>query len=222
MNLLEFNDECCKKDKEAFESVAVEQEDVDEYHSVLCTGETIYNVWNTVNSARAFYKMYPDVREYFGSKAIELFYTSKLNYKIEGIPAYIVYILQTAIGLHKGTPHPNKILNSCFHLLTNEVKFTYNGLTIDRILAGLISKDVTLLTTAVNKAKDGEVYEVYIKSEQQVAILPKAIGDVLTPDDCDNLKFARFRGILINDVPIRTLAGKLGVTKDDFDLTDCI
>jgi hypothetical protein len=222
MNLLDFNEECLKKSKEDFNFTEVTQEDIDDFNNVLNTSETVRNMWKASANAKTFYKLFPDIKGYFGKQAVELYYASKLNYRVDRVPSYIVYVLQSAISLNKGTPHANKILNSCYHLLTNEVKFTYNGLTLDKILASLISKDVKLLTPAVSKVKDGEVYEVYVKDAGQVAILPKQIGDALSVQDCENLEFKKSVGIVCKDIPIRTLGGKLGVTLDDFDLTDCV
>lgn len=191
--------------------------------------------WKEVLSAiphiRQRFELYEEDKDFFGEfpgfeeagiKSQELFYQNKLGYHIEGIPSKVVYILQKAVK-EIGTDAPNTALYSVYGIL---FPFAYNKyehkgeeLNLLDIVFAIFKHKFEPLT---NRRKSYNE-EFYIYGENLIAILPKNIQEEVRGKD---IKFDKKIGLYIEENGerqlLRLMNGRIGVTRNDLDLRECI
>jgi hypothetical protein len=227
MNLIEFNDKLLvNNERVVYEVPAINQESIDDFRKVVNSSRSMAYTYETLEDVDAFMKLYPGIKKLYGSALLsELFYASKLNQYYEGIPSKLIYVL-TKLFKEFGTVHINDTLSRGLKYLTPFINHIYvvNGqdLTLKDVIDVFAKGAVKLLTSSVRKVKAVDCYEVFIPNANRVALLPNDIANQLPYADCEKLSFDRNRGIVMDDLVVRTMSNRLGVTKDDFDLRQCI
>lgn len=226
MNLLELNDKILISKKKTVNVPTFSDDKLKEFKEIISISMNMKNSFQMLDDSNAFFKAFPDVKKVLGVKiCTEIFYACKLGYYYEGVPAKLVYILQKAIVNH-GKEYPNVTLNSAVNLLKPyacaQYKCNNNIVTVKDVLDNVFGYSVQLLTTAKTKIKPGLYWEVFIPDVERVAIMPDDIASMISYGDCDKLSFDFRKGIMLEDVPVRTMNGRVGITKNDFDLRECI
>lgn len=226
MNLLEFNDRVMISKKKTVSVPDFDNDKLIEFKELLAISPNMKNVFSAVDDSNAFFKMFPDVKKVIGAKiCAEVFYACKLGYYYDGIPSKLVYILNKAVK-NCGRDFANLTVNSAVNLLRTyaSAQYRYDGSTIcvKDVLDNVFGKSVDLLTTAKMKIKTGDVWEVFIPDVERVALMPDDIASMISYGDCDKLSFDINKGIMLGDVPVRTMNGRVGITRNDFDLRECI
>lgn len=227
MNLIEMNDRLLvNKDRRQVTVPEATQEKCDLFRRLVESSKTATNMFNSLEDANAFFAIFPDLRKILGTGVcVEVFYACKLKYAYDGVPARLVYILNKAFT-HGSQVHVNATLNTVTALLkpyVNDV-YTVNGetATVKDIIENVLGRSVKLLTSSVRKVKATDCFEVYVPNVERVALLPPDIANMLPVAECEKIRFDREKGLVIDNVIIRTLNNRLGITRDDFDLIKCI
>lgn len=226
MNLLEFNDKVLISKKKTVNVPKFDNDKLIEFKELLSISLNMKNAFGAIDDSNAFFKMYPDVKKVIGARiCAEVFYACKLGYYYDGIPSKLVYILNKAVKNH-GKDFPNLTINSAISLLRTyaSAQYKYEGKTLEvkDVLDNVFGTSVQLLTTAKMKIKVGDNWEVFIPDVERVAIMPDDIASMISYGDCDKLSFDINKGIMLGDVPVRTMNGRVGITRNDFDLRECI
>lgn len=227
MNLIQMNDKLLvNKERKLVKVPEVTQELCDEYRRLMNASKSLLHVYETVEDATAFYVMYPSITKIYGSHlANELFYASKLSFLYPGVPCKLSYILNK-IFKECGVVHVNDALSRGVKLVQPFVNDTYqcNGdeITVKDVIENFVGGPVKLLTSSVRKVKAADCSEVFVPNVERVALLPADIANVLPYAECEKIEFDKQKGLVIGDVIVRCMNNRLGVTKDDFDLRNCM
>lgn len=226
MNLLEFNDKVLISKKDTVNVPKFDKDKLIEFKELIAIDDRIVNTFEHIDDSNAFYKIYPDVKKVLGAKiCVEVFYACKLGFYYDGVSSKLVYILSKAIKDY-GKDYPNLTINTAIKLLKTYAgaQYKYNGdiIGVKDILDNLFGRNIQLLTSAKKKVKAGDCWEVYIPGIERVALMPEDIASMISYGDCDKLSFDINTGIMLGDIPVRTLNGRVGIVRDDFDLRQCI
>ena len=225
MNLIEMNDKLLISKKKTVTIKEIPQEKLIEFKSLIAISKTVESAFETIEDANAFYKMFPYIKKLIGSNiCVEVFYACKLGYFYSGIPAKLLFILNKAIR-SGDRMHINATLNKAVNLLRtycdSQWKTDENVITMKDVIENIVGEPVNLITSSTLKVQAKDCWEVYIKDAERVALVPNDIATMLSYGDCEKLQFDIGKGIVLGDVPIRTLNNRIGITKDDFDLREC-
>lgn len=226
MNLLEMNDAILYGKKKKTIVPVVTADDLTLFKKTIAMSARIKSMYEQTDDANSFFAIFPGVKQIVGAKkCVECFYACKLGYIMHGIPAKLVYVL-TKMFNENGKQFVNKAMSTALPLLKPYVNcaFEYNEESYDLkdVIENICGQSVKLLNTSVRKVKSGSAWEVFIPVANRVAILPDGMADMLSQDDCERLSFDTNKGIVLNDIPVRTLGNRLGITRDDFDLRECV
>lgn len=227
MTLVEFNDKLLvNKDHHPITIVQFTQNDIDEFRRLIAVNPIVKNCYDSCEDSNAFLEFAPWLKTIYGKDLYtELFYAAKMTSYYKGIPCRLIYILNTMFSKF-GTQHLNDTLSRGYKYLIPYLNYIFDVDGQEVTLKGLIDnyagRVTKLLTKTVRKVKSADCYEVYVNGEDRVALIPNDIANTLPYDMCAKLAFAKSRGLYIDDIIIRTMNGRIGVTKDDFDLRKCL
>ncbi len=223
--MIDFTKKLLSDDKSEMKCPLIVSEDIDLFYDILASDKRIADTYNNCDLARTFYAYLPDVKKVFGQKAENVFYASKCGYIMKGAPMKIVYIIIRAIDV-TGITAPNYVLANARKYISRYADKVFvseaGKFNLYDVINNCFSYRVTLVTDSMRKVQNQDFNEVFIKSCNSVALLPRDIYDSLSFSDCDVLEYKPSIGIMINDVPIRCLCGRLGITLHDFDLRECV
>jgi hypothetical protein len=226
MSLIDLNNAIIYGKKKVTCVPKISNEDLILFKNTLAISALMTNVYNNTDDANSFFTVYPSVKQIIGTKkCVECFYACKLGYYIEGVPSKLVYIVNK-IFKENDKRFVNKSLNTALPLLKPYVNCQFKGTnddyTVKDIIENACGHSVKLLTPAELKVQVGTDWEVFIPNVERVALLSDELGSQFSYQDCERLEFKKDLGIVLGNIPIRTLNNKLGVVKDDFDLRECI
>ena len=199
-------------------------EQLEEFKLLLSINDAYLQKLNQTEVAKEFYTACPlldavvedDLKE-------DLFYATKLGFMYTGIPSKLVFLLKKGLKL---VETPNRVIECMdMRLFGKYLKpgVLPEGITIKQILSNLIGTDYKTLTKARRKVKYKDFYEVYVDNTDRVVLLPECIAEqVDSSTDLKNVNYQKDIGVCVYNMPLRTFAGKLGITKDEYDLRECI
>lgn len=225
MNYLEFTKILSFTGKTACTVGKVTEEDVQLLNDILSINPMFMNDFLNTDHAPSFYSKYPDIKKVFGGvKCVDVFYALKLGHTYNGIPNRIPYLMNKAM-----TEVDASAFNSVLCALKNtgifgDVYYDVDGTKVTNmdIIANVFRKRPQLITEDNLLVKYDSFAEVYVRNTDTIALLPLDIADSLSREDCEAINFDKTLGLVINNVPIRTLGNRLGVALDDYDLRDCL
>ncbi len=223
MNLIEFNDKLIVNNQRQKRTVPeVTQNDIDEFVQLMHSSRSLLNMYQTTEEFGDFIKVYPSIKKVYSiDLAEELFYASKLHYQYNGVPTKLVYIITKMFSTF-GHNHVNDALSRSIKYLAPYLDDTYlvdgKEVTLKDVIEFFAKSQIKLLTSSVPKVKSLDCYEVYVPDADRVALLPNDIASKLPYADCEKIVFDKQKGLVIEDIIVRTMNGRLGITKDDFDL----
>lgn len=226
MNLLGLNDSILYGKKEKVKYMEVTDEQLVLFQQLINVDQTVKQVFDSTDDVISFLSVYPDIKQIMSqSVAVECFYATKLGYLYPGVPMRLVFILSKAFK-EFGKDYVNRTLNIIHKFLApyagNEYVCGEDTFDLRDIIENILGRSVNLLTESKRKIQSGDCCEVFIPGVDRVALVPKDIMDRISLTDCENLKFDEKLGITIYDTPLRTFGVRLGITKSDFDLRECI
>lgn len=225
MNLIEMNDKIMGGKKKTVKVASVSQEKLIEFKSLVSISKLAENAFEQLEDANAFYKMFPYIKKIIGTNiCVEVFYACKMGHFYEGIPAKLTFILEKAVRTGDKS-HVNAMLNPAVSLLRTyaDASWKYDGktITMKELIENITGEPVTLITSSTLKVQARDCWEVYIKDAERVALIPNDIATMFSYGDCEKLHFDIGKGIMLGDIPVRTLNNRIGITKDEFDLREC-
>lgn len=227
MNLVEMNKAIMSKRRtEILMKNQITQEDIMLFYDMLSISKNIQSLFDSVDDSNTFFKIYPDFKKVLpNGKAVECFYAIKKGNIWEGVPMRLVYIITKAFE-NNGKDLVNRALNTATGLITPYASDTYifgeESLTVKDIIDNIVGKNVKLLTLSNPIVKYKDCVEVFVPNANRVAVLSGDIAEYVTVDNCDTLQWDKVNGLTIEGIPLRTLNNRLGITRDDFDLRECI
>lgn len=231
MNLLEFN-ELIKAADTPCKFYQIEDSVLKTYLDIRKTICKSGDVIDSIEDSAEFAECYSDIKQIVnvikdnskGYTFDDVFYAGKLGYYTEYIPPKLEYIIRKAMSVNsdKNYLFMNKFLNSCYKSISKFAKYTYNGKQLDAVITSLTGISGKLLTNGIHYVYAGSTYELYVENVDTVALLPRDIGAALTEDIAKTAKFDVEHGILVQDIPVRIMCDRIGITLDDFDLRSVV
>lgn len=225
MNLVEMNEAILTSNKSMQKVPEISDEKILEFKRLLKISSRIEAVYEETEDSNSFFSMYPDIKKILGaSVCVELFYAAKTGFYYKGVPAKLVYILHK-IATDKHYQSVNIALNSAVKYLQLycKSKWDYKGedVGMKQVIDNIFGKSVTLLTESVPKTDANGVCEIWVPNVERVALLPSNIFEKLSYQDCERIEYTP-DGLTLNGMLLRAFNDRLGITKDDFDLRECI
>jgi hypothetical protein len=225
-SLLELNDSIIYGKKKKTVVPEITNDDLILFKRALQCSSKIKAVYNQTEDANSFFATFPDVKKVIGSrKCVECFYACKMDYYMAGIPAKLLYIVNKMVT-ESDKKYINVAMNTAVQLLKPYANCSFacdgEAYTLKDVIENVCGNSIKLINTSVRKIQVGKDWEVYIPDVSRVAIMPDGIAGMLSQEDCEHLSFNLDKGIMLGDIPMRTLGDRLGITKDDFDLRECV
>jgi len=177
------------------------------------------NIFNELESSTDFFKICTDFAVWFKkSEHTDLFYAAKCGYMFNGVPPKLVYMLQLALKDYNAPNLAIKYLNK--NTLTHCFQKGAFGdkISLYTIIANMIGKSYVLFDENNFKNPCGDFTEVYIPTEDMVALLPTTVAKSF---DTDFIKTIRLTDIGLcgeEGVEIAKLAGFKYNPNSFFDL----
>lgn len=228
MKVLDRFQICRNKDrKESNLDFSIKQEHLDLFISLVNMDDVTRIMFNEIDSAEAYFKMCKDfsgiIKSIIGIKGIEaeLFYALKLGYSYKEFPHELIYIVNKALNQYK---YPNFALSKIHEKTLTKFYNRYDDLiSIEVLLSRLCKYEVKLLSPyrQVVHGADG-LSEMYIASTGDIIVLPTDIAKSISISDIKQIQFSEELGFCIDNIPLRTLNGKLGVVQSDFIMTEVV
>ena len=228
MNLIELNEKIMSSSgKKEVIVPPITDDDVSTFVKILSISSTIKDAANAYDDANSFFKAYPHIRDVVGKgKCVEVFYGYKLGVAYCEIPNKLAYIIKMARNEENNEELPNVALARVVNLLKTYADSSYKTesgvLTVKSIIDNVYGRDVKLLTDGTRKVKNGSLWEIWVPDIERVAIVPEDIALMLSFDDLCSLHYDFKLGIALGDKPLRTFGDRIGITRNDFDLRECI
>lgn len=194
-----------------------------EFSEFLLAFEDVKARFGLTESVKEFTDACPVVKAFFKREVLEeVFYATKAGYFFEGVPSRLTYLLKKALQSYDT---PNKALasiNGSRLLPYLKQGILPEGVTVRTVINNICGYDVRLLTEAKLAVQNMNTIEVYVPDVDMVLVLPKEYeGVVGCRSDLETVCYEKDRGVLIRGQLFRTMYGKLGITRDDFDLRKC-
>lgn len=227
MNLVELNDKMLhNSERRVWKAEPITQDVLDEFRRLVNASKGVKEFYDSVEDSAVFMQVYPSFKKIYGAtKASELFYVSKLGYYYQGVPAKLLYSLMKLLR-ECGKTHINDTLSRGVSLLAPWVGYAFvvdgEEITLKELIESICNTPIKLLTSAVPKVKSADCYEVWVPNVERVALIPGDIANMLPFAECEKIEFKKELGLVIGDTVVRSFNNRLGITKDDFDLRECI
>jgi len=194
-----------------------------EFSEFLLAFEDVQARFQLTESVKEFTDACPIVKAFFKREVLEeVFYATKAGYFFEGVPSRLTYLLKKALQSYDT---PNKALAS----INGSRLIPYlkqgilpEGVTVKTVVNNICGYDVRLLTEAKLAVQNMNTIEVYVPNVDMVLVLPKEYENAVgSRSDLETVYYEKGRGVLIRGQLFRTMYGKLGITRTDFDLREC-
>lgn len=179
----------------------------------------IKRAFESTDNAKSFYNTFTEFNDLKIWKE-EGFYQCKLGYRVPGVPSKIPYILNKAIKTY-GVTYPNKTLQSVYKLLKPYANsmFMVEGeqVNLEDVINFIFKMDIEYITP--RKLRSG--LETYIPNIDKVAIIP----DDIYKEVSGEIRYDSKLGLVCgedNPIILRELGGRIGLVKDDLNLSEAI
>lgn len=172
-----------------------------------------------LKSPRIFYAQEPDMANDIGGfSKEELFYALKLGFASDVAPAKLLYFIKTA---YEEYGSPNFIFKICLE------RDLQDFLSAGYLASGYNLRDVICSVTKINNytpLSEGKLavpvedhWDVYITSEDAIAMMPEELKNMLSHADIEKLKVSGGR-IYLGQKPITQLGRYVGAVNSCYDL----
>lgn len=201
---------------------------------VRCTPEMFNRVVNEARASktfartielledyRDFMEVEPDIAYMFPtSEREEMFYCLKNNGYSPNVPAKCIYLLKHLYGINHSASLALKALNKN----TLQIFFQkgyLDGVTIRDVIKTFCDPEYEPFTPARLRVAHKDYDEVYIMSEDMVALLPKDVSAKLSDTDLPNIVYTP-QGLKVGSLYLRFLANHFGACNSIYDLRELV
>ena len=204
----------------------IEVSDVTEFLSVFSVDEYIKSVFDSTENYKQFFEAVPWIKECFETgKAKELFYAAKNGILYDGVPPTVVFLFKKALSTWE-----YKYVNLALSRIEKKMLTPYlksgvlpDDVTYKDVLDNLIGKTCKLITSGNPRVDVEGVTELYVPNIDMVALVPtEMITDLTDLSDLNAVEYDKVLGLTVKGQPIRIMAGRVGLTKNDLDLRNCL
>lgn len=207
-------------------AVVVTQEEVKEFINIFSVNDYIRDVFNQTENYIQFYDIFPWFKKVFPAvKAKELFYAAKCEMIYEGVPPTVVFLLKRALANFEYT-YVNLAISRIERKMLSpymKVGALSGDITFKDVIENIIGKSCKLITDASPCIDVNGVSELYVTNIDAVALVPTdMLGGITSLEDFQSVEYDKAVGLKLKGQLIRTMNGKVGITKNDLDLRGCL
>ena len=201
----------------------ITEADFNHFRELLVIDDAFTQGLQYTNSYKEYFDAYellnkvvnPDLKE-------DLFYSAKLGFFYQGVPSRLTYLLHLALRKYHV---PNYAINAIdIRYLARFLKRDelVGEVTIKQVIENLLGKSYLSLSKHRRCVKYGDIFEIYVENMDRVLILPEELEEITkSQEDLLSVEFVGNLGVCIRGIPIRTFAGKIGFTRNEYDLRGC-
>lgn len=194
---------------------------------LLTINQSYLRATKLTESAAMFYLACPDIKELIPEEFREdIFYSIRLGYKMKGVPSKLVVLLQKAKEIWE---YPNVALSTIsFSEIACFSSSLENNLTLTDVVNNIWKSDVKIMSPYRKKVDHSTYTEMYVENKKQassstslfdtVVIVPKDVSDLIGDADIANVFYNEEKGLMLNDIVLRTMNGRFGITVSDIDM----
>lgn len=165
-----------------------------------------------------FYKVEPDFKHWIKPEdRAEAFYANKVGKYTPLVPSFCVYLLKKAYEVHKS---PNLVVKQLpVPVLEKFLSDGYFGglLTLRDVICNFCNPNYNPLSLTRLKNPCGDFTEVYVKSTDMVALVPKRLASLLNDESILEIEVAP-NGLAVRGKTLTSLAGYHGIVNSIYDL----
>lgn len=198
-------------------------EDLEEFVNLLEVHPMAKKNIAVTKMPRLFYTREPDLaNDIPARKREELFYAYKLGFASPAVPAKLLYLAKYA---YEEFGSPNMLFKVAFEkdLKTFFSKGYLNEeYTVRDVICSITNlQDYMALEEGRNAVKIGNHWDIYIKSEDAIAMIPEELKNILSYSDIENIELKNNK-LCIGDKPICQLGRYVGAVNSVYDLRDLL
>lgn len=187
----------------------------------VADSETFDYTIKNVQTCSDFMKLQPDIAEAIPrSLQEEMFYSLKLGFYSPEVPAKCIYIMKTLFEKHGSFSLALKALPVSTFNLFFQTRY-FSGVTMRDIAKTFCDPDFEPFSPSKLRLKHKDYDEVYVTSEDMVALLPKAISEKLTDTDLPRIVKEK-TDLMIDGLKIRQMGQYFGAVNSTYDLRELI
>ena len=185
--------------------------------------EIAKTIFEKVEYYKDFYKYCPDFAIWIPKQQEEIFYAAKCGFILEGAPSHLVYTVKKALEEY---PSPNMVpirlgttvLNSCF-----KKGYFKDKITLYDVICNVFGESYQVFDSEHYTCNCSKHTEVYIESEDMVALLPTAFANTVDKSFLRKL-VVNGQDLMHEDqhVYLGNLNGYRGVCNSVYDLRELI
>lgn len=206
--------------------IFVTKEEVQEFLNIFYTDTFIKSVFDATENYQQFYDTFPWFKKVFEPvKAKELFYAAKCEMIYENVPPTVIFLMRKAL-MQFEYKYANVALNRLERKMLEpymKVGVLPADTTYKDVIENIIGKSVKLITASSPCVDVEGVSELYVPNIDAVALVPTdMLRDISDLEDFNSVVYDKEVGLMVKGQPIRTMGGKVGITKNDLDLRNCL
>ena len=187
----------------------------------VADSETFDYTIKNVQTCSDFMKLQPDIAEAIPrSLQEEMFYSLKLGFYSPEVPAKCIYIMKTLFEKHGSFSLALKALPVSTFNLFFQTRY-FSGVTMRDIAKTFCDPDFEPFSPSKLRLKHKDYDEVYVASEDMVALLPKAISEKLTDTDLPRIVKEK-TDLMIDGLKLRQMGQYFGAVNSTYDLRELI
>lgn len=177
---------------------------------------------NLTENHKDFFRAEPDIAHYTPSQyQAELYYTAKLGYYVQGVPAICLYMVSKALEQHNLPNLVVKQLPESFLKTVFTEGFFGNGYCLRDVICTLSGTVFTPVSSLHLKDVHDKYSEVYVAETDMIAAIPNDIASVITNESAKDLRVTQ-DGLWLRDILVRTMGSYAGVINSIYDLRELL
>lgn len=204
----------------------VTKEEVYQFLSMFSVDDFIKTVFDKTENYVQFYNYFPWMKNCFEpGKPKELFYAAKCGMIYENVPPTMVFLLKKAMATFE-YKYPNLAISRLERKMFPpylKPGILRNDTTYKDVIENILGRACKLITASELCVDVSGVSELYVPNIDAVALVPTEMLDGITDlDDYRSVAYDKNIGLTIKGQTIRTMGGRVGLTKNDLDLRGCL
>ena len=198
------------------------EEDAEEMIKIFDMSLTAEINLKALDDADKFYENEKDIANLIEpSKREEYFYTMKNGIVTSVIPAKALFYIKKCFNEFGSVNYFPRVCPKALLKRIFSKDYIEDGYTFLDVVRTFVSTDYEPVKDVKRVVKNGANYDIYVPSIDNIAVVPKAIGEAITEDDVDMIEL-KDNCLYLADRELKSLRGYRGITKGILNITDVI
>lgn len=196
-----------------------------EMFSLVCSeaaaSDTCAKVLKIVERYQDFMDFEPDISNMFPkTEREEMFYCLKNNGYSPNVPGKCIYLLKTLTAKYGSASLALKALPNAYLTILFQKNYL-EGCTVRDIIKSFADPEYEPFTPAKLRIQHKDYDEIYVASEDMVALVPKDISAKIADSDIPQIELGK-KGLEVSGLELRFMANHYGAINSFYDLRELI